>query len=269
MEPLSCANCLHNPLQLGAVGTALGYCTLHRVALHESHNTTCGQLLRKDLLSARAAKEQKLHRRMFYVQFVQELALPGEPVSGEGLISKLETEIVGDEVFRDITEYGLLPNKIASLAALWSRSGVRAEIALLSLGRAYFTNCIRRRGKWTAGLHLARRTLVRLMEDPVLFMEDLRAPVVAPLAKAIDLGKWAIVAQRVAMLVDVGRAAQADGDRVARWGELGMEAIAVTAPGSAKSLLAHLRRKRQRFEEALDEQRYREVAQSLHMHKSA
>jgi hypothetical protein len=219
--------------------------------------------LRKDLLSARATKEQKLHRRSFRVEFVQELTAPRKPMSGAELVSEFEDQAVGDDVFRDVAEYGLLPSKVATLAALWSRSGIRAEIAMLSLGRAYFTNCIRQRGKWTAGLHLARHTLNRLTEDPLLSLEDLRGPVIAPLAKAIDLAKWAVVAQRVAMLVDVGRTAEADGDRVVRWVDLGTTAIATTAPGSAKSLLGYLRRKRRGFEEALDQQRYRELAQSL------
>lgn len=268
MEPLSCVNCLHNPLQLGGVGTAFGYCTAHHKVLYGSHHTTCGQLLRKDLLSARATAEQKLHRRSFRVEFVQELTSPGVAMNDADLVSELEVQ-AGDDVFRDVAEYGLLPSKVATLAALWSRSGIRAEVAMLSLGRAYFTNCIRRRGKWTAGLHLARHTLNRLTEDPLLSLEDLRAPVIAPLARAIDLAKWAVVAQRVAILIDVGNTAEADGDRVTRWVGLGTTAIATTAPGSAKSLLAYLRRKRRGFEEALDQQRYRELAQSLHMHKSA
>jgi hypothetical protein len=269
MEPLSCANCLHNPLQLGAVGTAFGYCTFHRVVLHEPHHTTCGELLRKDLLAARGTEEQRIHRRVFRVGFVQELAAPRKPMNGIGLVSELDGDPPRDDVFRDVTEYGLLPSKVATLAALWSRIGVRAEVAMLSLGRAYFANCIKQRGKWTAGLHLARQALNRLADDPSLAAEDLRAPVVAPLTKAIDLAKWAVVAQRVAMLVDVGKTAQGEGDPVAQWVDLGMAAIATTAPGSAKSLIGHLRRKKRSFEEALDPRRYRELAQSLHLQKSA
>lgn len=131
MEPLSCVNCLHNPLQLGGVGTAFGYCTAHRVVLHESHHTTCGQLLRKDLLSVRATAEQKLHRRSFHVDFVQELTSPRERMSGATLVLEFEDQAVGDDVFADVAEYGLqltavVAAPVAEILASPSSRGPRA-----------------------------------------------------------------------------------------------------------------------------------------------
>ena len=61
MGPLSCVNCCHNPLQLGPVGTAFGYCTRHRAILNQPQLTTCGRLLRKDLLAESARRQSAIH----------------------------------------------------------------------------------------------------------------------------------------------------------------------------------------------------------------
>jgi len=256
MEPLSCSNCCHNPLQLGPVGTAVGYCTRHRLALLAPHQTTCGQLLRKDLLRERALEERTLHRKAFPENKIRDLhdrAIASDRGLAEAPNGELSTDPVADEVLG----YGKLPSKSATLAALRRIAGARAEVAFLSLGRAYFANCVSRGGPWTAGGHLLWWTLERLLEVPVVGPEDLREPIGAPLRAFLEIGRWRIVAMRLALLADVGN--RAGDDPVGRLPDTLRKAMTVTKPGSATHLLGWLRRNHRQFTHAMSRSRYEEL----------
>jgi hypothetical protein len=260
MEPLSCLNCCHNPLQLGVVGTAFGYCTRHRLVLLQSHHTTCGQLLRKDLLAESALREAARHVETFTRENVWMVRAPSVAARERGLVEEPNGELASDAVYEDVRAYGKLETKIASLAKLWRTPGVRAETALLSLGRAYFQNCIRRGGAWTAGLHLLWRTLERVAEEPELEATELRGPISVPLPKLVDLAKWSIIAQRLALISDVG--GRATTEDVASLKSLADRAMAETTP-STKHLLGWLRRHRHTITGALPRWRYEELATQL------
>ncbi len=62
----------------------------------------------------------------------------------------LESDPVSDVV----AEYGEFDTKIESISQLRRIDGIRAEVAMLSLGRGYVRRCVARGGQWTSGLHM-------------------------------------------------------------------------------------------------------------------
>lgn len=164
--------------------------------------------------------------------------------------------------------YGLLDSKMASMAALHRISGVRAEIAMISLGRAYFQNCIAHQGRWTSGVHLFQWTLVRLSEEPVLAASDLLGPLTLPLARIIELAKWQIIAFRLVLVSDVARRAALEGEAtVGKIADLVRAAVEKTQPGSTESLLNWLRKNSRHINEAFPAQRYEVLRRELHKEK--
>ena len=265
MVPLSCINCCHNPLQLGPVGTAFGYCTRHRVVLNHPQLTTCGQLLRKDLLAQSAQREQLAHQTSYPVERVVMVANPQQAAEKKGFVEKPNGQLPADAIIEEVQNYGCLDNsKIGSMAALHRISGARAEVAMLSLSRAYFGNCIAQGGPWTAGVHLLFWTLRRLDEDPSLRATDLRGPIAFSLGHTIAVARWTLLAFRLAFVSDVGRAAEESGDRVSKLARLPGQAIRA-APGiEPDRLLAWLGKKKAVWSSALSANRYAKIREELH-----
>jgi hypothetical protein len=183
MEPLSCVNCCHNPLQLGSIGTAFGHCTRHGVALVHPHATTCGQLLRKDLLIQSADRERRLHSKVYRTDRVSLVVAP--EVDATYLTERPSEQVPTDAIVEEVQAYGAVDKKIATMAALRRISGPRAEVAMLSLSRAYVANCFRRDRKWKSSVHLLFWTLQRLHEEPVFAPTDLREPLSFSLSQTI------------------------------------------------------------------------------------
>jgi len=139
MMLLSCVNCCHNPLQTESLGTSVGYCTDHRKVLLAPSQLTCGRHLRKDLVGARATALRTIHERCFSPTMVARLTKAGVPANGAytSTASADLQRLASDEVGGAVLDFGRLESKIASLAQLKFLSGVRPEIAMLSLARAY------------------------------------------------------------------------------------------------------------------------------------
>jgi hypothetical protein len=264
MEPLSCVNCCHNPLQLGPVGTSFGYCTRHRVLLTQPHRTTCGQLLRKDLLSESAAREQTVHTRQYSPEHIALVVDPGVAAAPHGLVEKPNGQVKRDAVIEEVLNYGGLDSKIATMAALHRVPGCRAEVAMLSLSRGYFKTCVSRGGPWTSAVHLAYWTLDRLDVEPELAATDLRGPIGFSVARTIALAQWAIVAFRLAFLADVGRQAQRERDPAGRLATLAPTAAAAAPPTNPGLLLHWLGQKRGQWRAAISPRRYAKLRESLH-----
>ena len=264
MIPLSCLNCCHNPLQLGPIGTAFGFCTRHRVVLNNPHATTCGQLLRKDLLANSAKAQQKRHREDFTEKHVVLLRSPKTRALDAHLAEEPNGQLPHDAVVEEVTSYGLVDSKIGTMAALRRVSGARAEIAMLSLSRSYFSNCVRRGGKWTAGVHLAYWTLDRLEDDPQIEATDIRGPIAYSLGKTIAIGKWMVVALRLALLSDVGARAKSANDPAGRFVKLVSQAVASARVDAPDKVRASLKRTRKLWRGALSEERYGELRKRLH-----
>ncbi len=268
MLPLSCVNCLHNPLQLGPLGTAFGFCTVHRVVLRAPEATTCGRQLRKDLLAKRAAEAQRAHERQFPKDRVVLVTDPRVSASEEKLIEKPNGGLPADPVVEEVLDYGELDSKASSLAALRRVPGARAEVARLSLSRAYFSNCYRRDRRWTAGIHLLWWTLREVEDEPVVAASDLREePATLSMEEFVDLAKWYVIALRLSLVADIGEAA---GRRESVWRLAGLaeQAAGATKAGSGASLLQWIRRRRPGMRAAFPRYRYEELRVALHRERT-
>jgi hypothetical protein len=183
MIVLSCLNCCHNPLQSDTLGTSVGYCSQHRRLLLAPSQLTCGRLFRKDLPAADAVRERDLHKKGFSEAAVVRLS-ENRPANGgyTSTATKDFANLASDPVAVAALDYGKLETKIASLYQLRFLPGVRPELAMMSLGRAYVNWCVENKGRWTSGVHLVWWTRLRLLEDPKIEIRDLRveAPVPAP-----------------------------------------------------------------------------------------
>ena len=264
MGPLACINCCHNPLQLGPVGTTFGYCARHRVVLNRPQSTTCGQLLRKDLLAESAQRERAIHATTYPEDRVVLVAEPKQVASRKGYVEKANGQLPADPIVEEVQGYGHLDSKIATMAALHRIPGARAEVALLSLSRAYFGNCMAHGGRWTAGVHLLFWTLSRLDEPPVINATDLRGPIAYSLGHTISLARWTIVALRLAFVSDVGRAARAEHDRAGKLARLPEQAVRA-APGiDPDRLIRWLGKKKSGWSSALSAHRYARLREELH-----
>ncbi|MBI4701466.1 MAG: hypothetical protein HY744_09950 [Deltaproteobacteria bacterium] len=263
---LSCVNCCHNPLQSDSLGMQTGYCTEHRRLLLAPEQLTCGRQMRKDLPAASAARQRELHELRFSPAAIMRLTDKSRvPVNG-GYTSAQRADLVPllqDTVARAILDYGKLDKKIASLAQLRFLAGVRPELAMLSLGRAYLNRCVARGGKWDSGVHLLWWTRQRLADEPAVQVGDLRTSSPLPLSRQVELAKWSIVMLRLIFVSDVAGYAKGSG-RIGKLAFLAESAAAKTGELSPSRLLRWVRREGvARFDAALPEKRYEQIARDL------
>ena len=264
---LSCSNCSYNGLQYGSIGLSVGYCVQHLVVLRCADETTCPRHLRKDLDAESREQEQVQHRKNFTHDVVQFIASE-QPAEAPDAIdhdpSPLEEDLVGEAV----TNWGFLGTngtKIASLAQLHSIPGVRAELAMLSLGRAYVRTCLRNKGPWTSGFHIFWWTRRRLWEDPRIQVTDLRYQRSAvSMRRQFELATWSILMLRLQLISDVGRVAPETDDLSALSAVQERAAEAVQTPDPA-SLAAWLQSEGDALlAKAMPYERYRAMRASLH-----
>ena len=205
MSLLSCAYCSFNALQHGPLGLSVGYCVEHRVVLRCADETTCARQLRKDLSRQSREVAQAAHKKRFLdvVQFIDSHEPAEDASSAERNSHRLEKDAVGEVA----TTYGLLESKFASLYQFRHIPGVRAELAMLGLGRGYVRRCVQRGGPWTSGLHLLWWTRVRLGAEPEIFIHDLRTYTAASFDRQFELAAWSVVMLRLHFISDVAAAA--------------------------------------------------------------
>jgi hypothetical protein len=226
--------------------------------------TTCGQLLRKDLLSESADREQRLHRRSYRPDRISLVTQPQADAHKAGHIENTNGQTPVDPVIDEVHAYGSLDTKIATMAALHRIPGARAEVAMLSLSRAYVANCFKRDRKWTSGVHLAFWTLSRLDQEPELAPTDLREPIVLSVAHTNAIAKWTLIVFRLAFVADVAAYASHSGDPIARLEKLAVTAAAAARPTEPDKLIAWLQQKRRSWQGALSPARYAKLRDSLH-----
>jgi hypothetical protein len=200
---LSCANCSYNGLQYGAIGLTVGYCAEHRKLLRRADETTCARMLRKDLGSESREREHSFHRDRYSHKIIQFVA-SGEPAPEPMVVDDDSSVLEGDTVGDAVADYGMLGTKIASLAQLRQIPGVRAELAMLTLGRAYVRRCAIRKGQWTSGFSLFWWTRRRLTTLPALAITDFRQQTSASVHRQFDLAAWSILMLRLNLISDVG-----------------------------------------------------------------
>ncbi len=203
MKLHSCQNCWFNGLQYGALGLAVGYCSRHKRILNIADGTTCGFHLRKDLSVNRAQEVSVVHQKYYTNECVTRLADTGCYASDVSDSDKDKIHLRKDSVADAVVDYGELGSTIESLSQLRALSGARAELAMLSLGRAYVANCISRNGKWTSGLHMYWWSRSRLTDIPEIKVEDLRSVGATNLARQSDLTAWSLVMLRITFIEDI------------------------------------------------------------------
>ena len=265
MLPISCTNCCHNPLQLGPTGTPFGYCTRHRVVLQSPELLTCGHLRRKDLYGERAEREAAVHHRLFVKSRPALLHGSRDREAAERHFERPNGELPEDPVVDEVLGWGTM-QKIATIAALNRIGGVRAEIALTSLGRTYVHNCVRRgNGRWTSGLHVVWWTLNRLDVEPEIRATDLHTTFGQRIERLAAVARWQVIGQRLTLLADVAGYAKAEEDPLGALESLPEEAAMHGDPTQPERTLRFLRsaRVRKRVDAALSRQRYHELRATL------
>jgi hypothetical protein len=180
------------------------------------------------------------------------------------LTEKANGQVPADAVVEEVQQYGRLHSKIASMAGLRHIQGSRAEVALLSLSRGYFANCVEHRGKWTAGVHLLWWTLGRLDETPALAATDIRGPISLSLEQTIALAKWMLIAFRLALVADVASVAREAGDPVGHLFELVEKAADAGSPAEPERLVAWLSARKPKWRAAFPKDRYVKLSEQLH-----
>ncbi len=202
----SCANCWHNGLQYDSVGLRVGYCTRHEVVLRQADHSTCGQQRRKDLLQISAKRASARQCETF--QAYEVVRIDGELLNGSSsaYLSK-NRSLLTDPIAATVAEYRT-QHRIATFAQLRKTAGGRAELALVSLGRAYIDNCMAVDHKWTSGVHLlwwVRERCVREPEPILQYDQDIRYELPVSIERQMALAKWSLLMLRLIFLSDMGR----------------------------------------------------------------
>ena len=262
---LSCVNCCHNPLQSDTLGTSVGYCTQHRRLLMAASQLTCGRHFRKDLPAQDAVRERNIHKERFAELAIVRLS-ENQPANGSytSTASRDFASLAGDPVAVVALDYGKLESKIASIYQFRYLPGVRPELAMMSLGRAYVNRCVENEGRWTSGIHLVWWTRQRLLEEPKVEIGDLRVETLVPLNRQVELAKWSVIMMRLILISDVASYATKNErmSKLASLAELAAEDTGVLSPGR---LLRWIERRGERlFDEVLPQRDYDNIAANVH-----
>lgn len=265
MKLHSCQNCWFNGLQYGALGLAVGYCSRHKKILNVADGTTCGLHLRKDLTVSRAEEFSEIHKKHYTSKDVTRLH-DGKSYEADVSNNERDKEHLRKDAVADVVvDYGELGSTIESLAQLKAISSARAELAMLSLGRGYVSNCVSRGGKWTSGLHLYWWSKARLTEIPEIKVEDLRSVGATHLARQSDLTSWSLVMLRLTFIDDITTYANQQNDPLGEVQKLTEQAALVLHSFNLRKLSRWLKTEAgPQLDARLPRTRYAELANELH-----
>lgn len=270
MKLQSCQNCWFNGLQYGALGLAVGYCSRHKKILNVADGTTCGLHLRKDLSVNRAREVSVVHQKHYVNDCVSRIV---DTACYESDISDRDNDkghLRKDSVAGAVVDYGELGSTIESLAQLKAIPGARAELAMLSLGRAYVANCISRNGKWTSGLHMYWWSKSRLTDIPEIKVEDLRSVGATNLSRQSDLTSWSLVMLRLTFIEDITTYAGQQNDPLGRVRSLTEQAALALDTFNLRTLKKWLKTEAiPQLDEKLSPARYAELATTLHKERES
>lgn len=265
MKLHSCQNCWFNGLQYGALGLAVGYCSRHKKILNAADGTTCGLHLRKDVSVNRAKEISDVHKKHFSSECVTRIVDTKCYESDVSDSEKDKGHLRKDSVADAVIDYGELGSTIESLAQLKAISGARAELAMLSLGRAYVSNCISRNGSWTSGLHMYWWSKSRLSEIPEIKVEDLRTVGATNLARQSVLTAWSLVMLRVSFIEDITTYARQQNDPLGTVYSLTEQAALSMDTFNLRNLKRWLKNEAvPQLDARLSSARYAELANKLH-----
>ena len=270
MKLHSCQNCWFNGLQYGALGLAVGYCSRHKKILNIADGTTCGLHLRKDLTVGRAMEISEVHKKYYRgdcVTRIVDATCHEQDVSDS---DKDKKHLRKDSIADAVMDYGELGTTIESLAQLKAISGARAELAMLSLGRAYVSNCISRNGKWTSGLHMYWWIRCRLIDIPEIKIEDLRSVGATNLSRQSDLTSWSLVMLRLTFIEDIIIYAGQQNDAFGKVRSLTEQVALAIDTFNLRTLKKWLKTEAApQLDARLSHDRYAELAKGLHMERES
>lgn len=207
---ISCENCAFNALQHDTVGSAIGYCSLHKKALRASRFTTCGSLLRKDIDFESNERVAKWHREQFDPLSIQ-LLVPAS--NGEEYISSNLDRIATDAVGRHL----VVPvkderRKIGSIVELRKGRTIRSDFAYLSTSRTYVQFCESKSKSWTSGIHIFRWTSQSILYKRDVQLGDLRYSAYGTEKRQIEMIHLDLILTRLRLISDIGYLAKKHGD---------------------------------------------------------
>ncbi|MCC6998978.1 MAG: hypothetical protein IT370_30475 [Deltaproteobacteria bacterium] len=226
--------------------------------------TTCGQLLRKDLLVSPARLAQGHHRTRFASGRVCVLTQPRNQALANALIQRPNGH-PSDQVVEEVVAFGLYRHnsKIHSIAAVHRIPGAKADVAMSSLGRSYVHRCHERDRRWTAGLHILWWMLQRVSERPLLEPADLRGALGLALDRAQNIAIWTVLALRLYLITDIGSFAGQAHDDVGAFASLADQALGAVEPGDGSGLAAWLSSQKTAMTRTFPRKRYEELAAKL------
>lgn len=274
---LSCVNCSFNPLLADSLGTGDGYCTAHRLVLHQPRTLTCGRLLRKDLALPDAERERTLHEANHPVDRVTTWRDASRDATQLRLVDADTSQLQRQDVGRAVTEYasaghGDAPKMmfLGQLEVLSRHGNARAELAQHSMGRTYVRNCVNRGGRdrWTSANYLVEWAKELLPTEPRVDPGDLSdAPL--PQTRKVELAQWEVVMLRVQFLADVAFLAP-DDDPVAELRTLPEKAARAAKHVALAPLMSWLATKGWAMvDAAFPTERFRELQQEKRLERSA
>lgn len=259
---ISCENCAFNALQHDTVGSAVGYCSLHKKALRESCFTTCGSLLRKDIDFETNEQVAEWHRKQ-YDSLSIHLLVPNS--SREEYISDNLGRIAADVVGRHL----VIPDKdqkskIGSIVELRKGRTIRSDFAFLSTSRTYVQFCESKSKNWTSGIHIYRWTSRSLLYKRDVKLGDLRFSAYENEERQIEMIHLDLILSRLRLISDIGYLAKKHEDDAGGLSEVYDLACAALDTSDLGKLEKWIRSIGQKFlARALPESRLIELGKSL------
>jgi hypothetical protein len=231
--------------------------------LRRSDETTCGLHLRKDLLRGAALQAQSYHQKMFSPSPLKIFKISNAQEARPNFDITPITP-TKDNIYSNLYNYGYGESKIHSLMSLDDLKTARAELAMITLARAYVYRCEIQGGPWTSGLHLFWRIKNKLEQEPDLQLEDLRTPLPITYKRQIEIAKWSLVDLRLCFISELATQAKAASHKLGAFDTLAEDAAAAVDTLSLRKLLRWLKSDaKPRLEAALPEREYRALGREL------
>jgi hypothetical protein len=266
----SCSNCWYNSVQYGSIGLPFGYCVEHQCILRQPDELTCGKHMRKDVLLGTARVFSNRHLQNYAHSEICKL-------EDASLIPKTDTIFIQknlaflrrDPVGSVVADYGAYDTKIESIAQLRfaAKTSIRAEIAMLNLGRSYVARCVARDGSWKSGIHILWWVKEFFQQPmPEINPNDLIYQTATSLDRQIELAKWSVLILRLTYISDIGEYAQRAGDgNIGALRDIAEEAALATEKPNLRKLEKWVRSNGMpKIDSILPESTYTRIGRSLH-----
>jgi len=166
----SCRNCVQNCAQGLNLGKGVGYCLQHDSIIHDSEDTTCKYLHRKDLPSFVVEESAEEHRREFW-EFPYLVSMTAK----RSLRPEWYSEKVGwerrdfDSLIFLSSQYHRAPRAWVLIQSLSGRVDGRISLLHASMLRRYTSNC----GSWKSSYKLILGLIQELDATPSFSQADL------------------------------------------------------------------------------------------------